>query len=797
MITRFTRSALALTALALASACNSLVGIEPATLDDGSDDPCEGADCGNSGGSAGTGGDGGTAGDGGGTGGVGGGGTAGGGAGGGGTGGGGAAGTGGIAGAAGDAGSGGTTSECTEGDFRCDGAAQPTRSECVEGFWVGGDPCQDGYLCDSASDPTGLCKQIPSDCIGREPGVAFCSGATRMVCGDDLVTLTQTTCDSIQHCTLGTDADCALCLPGDFECSGNVLRTCNADNTGFEDEEICTTLAPCNEQAGACTELACLPNQKRCKGDALEECNGDQSAFILSEQCGAGLCDAANLECDVCIPGVDTCQDSSIRRVCSADGQTLTPVACNQPTPYCIGAGQCVQCTDTTQCTASGACYVASCSTGSGTCTESPKGKSTVRDCGAGGSWGFCDGSGQCLQCLQVADCTASSSCHSATCNAGSCGNDPKPVRSSCGGGKVCNASQQCVECVDTNECTPNGSCYYSTCNGGSCKNDNPQALRAPCGGGNICNASQQCVECADATDCTANGACYYSTCGAGTCKDDNPETAGTGCGGSNVCNGSGICGECLPAAIECIGNSAKRTCSASGSWGESPCSATETCFTDDLGDEDCGGLCREGETECVAGTNAYTTCTNRGQWSQTNCTSAGASSWQVCQSGACTESREHSIGFDNVSGWSSAGWSADTLIFIPLPLTESGKLFSLNVLTAGGAGFVKMALWTDNGGKPGTYVTGSYSGNQSVLSGSPQVTKYSTATLPQLAAGQYWIGAVFSQSTNIYIRANAGTAYRDYGYAFSGNLSTLNSPNTTVQGNFDVGLFITVKDSL
>ncbi len=791
MIKNLTRSAVAIGLPALALACNSLAGIDPATLDDETSGQCEGADCDSAGGGGAGGSTGGAAGSAGsntaGNGGSAAGGNTGGNAG---TPSGGTAGAGG-GGAGGDAGTGGTgTAECEEGELRCEGAAQTTRSECSDGSWVGGTPCQDGYLCDNASDPAGACKQIPSDCVGRQPGVAFCNDATRMVCGDDLVSLTQTTCDTIQHCTLGTDADCAVCLPGESECSGNVLRTCNAESTGFEDSETCTTLKPCNDQAGACTELACLPDQKRCNGDTLEGCNSDQSAFETIEQCDAGLCDPVNLECDVCIPDVDTCQDASIRLVCSSDGQTITPTSCSQPTSHCVGAGQCVECTDTAHCTASGDCYAASCSAGS--CTESPKGKSTVRDCGAGGNWGFCDGLGACEECLEVTHCTASSVCHTATCDGGSCGNDEKALRASCGAGMMCDNSQQCVQCVDAGDCTADGLCYYSSCNSGTCKNNNKQPLREPCGGGNICDNTQRCVECADATDCTADGTCYYSTCdGNGACKDNNPQDAGIGCGGSNVCNGLGGCGQCLPKASECVGNAAERTCSDTGSWGgNDSCTATQTCF-----DDACGGSCYEGNTQCVANKNAYETCTDKGAWgAQTNCT-GGPTSWEVCTSGACADSPEYNIGFDSVSGWSTQLWNADVLTFIRLQVPEEARLFSLNVLTSSGSGFAKMALWTDVGGGPGAYVTSSYIGNRTVASGSPEVTTFSTGSLPTLAPGTYWLGVVFSAGVKVYFRS-AATAYRDMSYAFGGNLSTLSEPSTTAQGNFDIAMYITVKDT-
>ncbi len=150
----------------------------------------------------------------------------------------------------------------------------------------------------------------------------------------------------------------------------------------------------------------------------------------------------------VCTPGTDACQDDSIRLVCSDDGQTLTPVACTPLIPYCVDAGQCVQCTESAHCEPSSDCHVATCDAETGECSDSPKAESSVRECGAGGNWGFCDGSGECLACRSASDCTPSDSCHTATCDDGTCGNTPKDFGTECGNDSgVCDTFQQCVEC--------------------------------------------------------------------------------------------------------------------------------------------------------------------------------------------------------------------------------------------------------------------------------------------------------------------------------------------------------------
>ncbi len=369
--------------------------------------------------------------------------------------------TGGVAGAAGNAGDGGAEPECTEGEIACVGTAQTGRVICDGGAWVAFDSCQNGQLCDRASNPSGECAEVPAECLGRTPGEGFCDGLQRMVCGPDLVTVTQVECESVQHCTLGTGADCAGCLPGEYACQDNELYQCNGEHT-FVDEYVdtCDDARPCNPEAGACTPYACDPaGSRRCNGDVLEECNSDRSAFVRVAGCGEGLCDPIALECDVCVADTSTCETSTSLSTCSSDGQVADVDDCDSAAPYCDVPGRCVACTEDDHCTPSSDCVTGACNLGSGECEF--QNISIHTECDEG----YCDGDGNCVQCTLAAQCTASGECYEATCSDNTCGQAPKEPGEACQAGtQVCDGEGSCVECVSQTHCDGTDVCHDQTC---------------------------------------------------------------------------------------------------------------------------------------------------------------------------------------------------------------------------------------------------------------------------------------------------------------------------------------------
>ncbi|HEX6272860.1 MAG TPA: hypothetical protein VFZ53_07470 [Polyangiaceae bacterium] len=467
-----------------------------------------------------------------------------------------ATGGGGPGGEGGDGGGGGSVTPgdpCSdEGAVKCAGQASPGRLVCENAVWVTGTPCGNGELCDTTSDPTGRCAVVPDECRGRTPGEAFCEGATRTVCGADLVTTVSTECDSVQHCALATGPDCAACLPNEHRCTGDVLEVCDDERSAFDVVEECLD-EPCNADAGACTTLACVTvGERRCMGDRLEACNSDRSGFDLVDTCEPGLCDPVSLECDACVRGERTCADDGTQRECDDDGQDHTDTDCPASTPICTGAGQCVGCTRAEDCTPPSSCYTRACNTGTGQCQFDRF--ATHQPC----SGGYCTAAGECVECTRAEQCSASGACYDAVCSgANECGETPKATTVTCAGG-YCNGSGACVRCNDATQCPNPGECYNATCSGSpSACGQTPKGARTSCNGG-LCNGSGACVACLMNGDCTQpSNECQQATCtGNQTCMT-GPKNAGVGCsGGSNtwVCNGSGACVDCVTAA-QCTAN--------------------------------------------------------------------------------------------------------------------------------------------------------------------------------------------------------------------------------------------------
>lgn len=327
-----------------------------------------------------------------------------------------------------------------EDKVTCAGVASNARLRCDGEKWVTHEACAADELCDATSDKA-TCRAIPDECVGRSANESFCDGAYRKTCAANLLSFDQVECDSPQHCNLGQGTKCAACLPNSYQCDDNILKKCNENSTAYEDKKDCTaTGQPCSASAGDCTEYFCNPDQKRCtEDDVLEVCNEERSAFVQLDQCDEGLCDSENFECDVCEASTAVCTGGQTV-ACSADGQTLSSNSCEAATPYCIGAGNCVQCTQASHCSATNDCYDVICSGNS--CVQSPK-NSGASCSSSGGS--VCTGSGACVACVAPANCPAVGECYNRTCSNNACGQSPKPRATICSGGNVCNGAGSCA----------------------------------------------------------------------------------------------------------------------------------------------------------------------------------------------------------------------------------------------------------------------------------------------------------------------------------------------------------------
>ncbi len=349
---------------------------------------------------------------------------------------------------------------------------------------------------------------------------------------------------------------------------------------------------------------------------------------------------------------------------------------------------------------------------------------------------------------------------------------DPLPV----GSETPCDAEERRCNGDLLEKCSADGAAFelVGQCNPGSC---NPVTLAC-----DVCTAGH--VDCADESTVRV-------------CSDDGLRETLTPCESSapHCLAGAGRCAVCVPASSECVGDKSRRACDPDGQWqAAAQCPTGETCS---LGE--CTDKCREGDQRCVPDVDHYEICGPDGDWSlPVDCGTGSATYWDVCREGLCVDSPEYAVGNDDVGGWDTTKWDANTLILVPLRVNSNAKLFALEVITAAGGGFVKLALWEDASGYPARLIASTK--NASVVTGAERVTRFPTPTLPALAAQQtYWIGAVFSTEQTLYTRANGGPDTLVHPYAFAGNFLDIDPfPASAAPGSgLDFGISLQVKDLL
>ncbi len=544
--------------------------------------------------------------------------------------------------------------------MRCPLQATVVREVCENGEWVSATPCESGTLCDRLSD--GDCVGISDQCLGQQAGAAFCSGATRLVCSDDLVQVSSETCDSAAHCNQATGPDCASCLEGESSCDGDILKRCNDDHSDFVEVEKCTD-APCNALLGECTDRVCDAGAYYCDAasNTLSRCNQEGTGFESeSVSCGAGICDAANGQCDECQPGVVLgCADAETQELCESEGQGTIGRACaelDDETPICVGEGQCVECHPLSaecidehqirRCSAEGkweatetcvdqACVddscVGVCSPGDRDCASD----TSVTTCQSDGTWGTavscggqaCVGAGCTGECepttAECADkfsrkvCTTEGSwgdaitCTGQACVGGACVGVCVPETKRCNNGKVETCSDQgtwgnpvtctdqtCVESGTTASCQGVCAPDYQRCNNNNVQN---------------CNSSGQYS--GMLANCTTSGQTCVATGTTASCQ-----------------------GTCAPGYQRC-NNNVVQNCNTSGSYSGTAANCTtagQTCVASGT-TAACQGTCAPGYQRC--NNNNVQNCNASGSYSGTadNCTNKGNTCVATGNSASCS----------------------------------------------------------------------------------------------------------------------------------------------------------------
>lgn len=322
------------------------------------------------------------------------------------------------------------------------------------------------------------------------------------------------TCTPGVNCS--TEQDCTNPAAAKCDTAQNLCVACILDEhcaEGF----ICANGAcepGCRTDADRCAEGFCKP------GVGCVSC-------VLDSQCGAGQVCANN----VCVQG------------CSAQNPTCpTGLVCDAT------RGQCVECTDGSQCQTP---PLNSCNPATGTCVQC-NGNGDCHD----PSKPVCDpASHVCVGCLGNTDCPNNGICQMNRCV--QCLSDAQ-----CGGTTPrCNtATNTCVACLPgaTDNCPTGQYCRPDF----RCEQGCKTGTDCPSG---VCLPNHSCQACTADTQCAAGNICQNGTC-VGACSATNPCGANqTCCGGrcENLqvdANNCGVCGRACGNNQACCAGGCKST---------------------------------------------------------------------------------------------------------------------------------------------------------------------------------------------------------------------------------------------
>lgn len=199
---------------------------------------------------------------------------------------------------------------------------------------------------------------------------------------------------------------------------------------------------------------------------------------------------------------------------------------------------------------------------------------------------GFCDAQGECVACVDDAQCPPPlvPECATARCDAIShyCFFEGQPVNTPCPGGYCLGVN--CNECNDSTQCPEEDCREAGTCDAFVCNRPTVPS-GAPCNftPGGICDGAGTCVACG--ASCPSPGPCEHLVCNQGSCEVA-PDAPGSPCAGG-VCDAAGQCVECL-SVFDCPGEhmpSAGMSCE----WSE--CLGNACVFHDKADGTPCGNF--------------------------------------------------------------------------------------------------------------------------------------------------------------------------------------------------------------
>jgi hypothetical protein len=506
---------------------------------------------------------------------------------------------------------------------------------------------------------------------------------------------------------------------------------------------------------GAACTTACTVGQTQCVSGGVQTCELRPSGctgWIATSTCGTnqtctatGTSSSCKCSASACTQVGSLCQDAQTLATCAKDVDGCYYVASTSPCTApesCSGMAPAAACSLT--CSKSCTQDQASCmSTDLATCTLGSNGclaYGPPQPCGAHQSCGGSAGTAKC-------SCTTDPVCSSAS--------------------NVCMGSGPTYTICDQDS----QGCFYAA-GTGSCTGATPACLNGTC---TACSPTT--------TECTSDTQVQ-------TCGTDGQWGAATAC--ADACVGAvdvvgGNCGGvCVPNATQCTGN-AVETCGTSGQWGTAiPCmAAAPTCSQGACicpgGDAVSNGIC------CPAAqTGCSGTCVNE-QNDANNCNACGhVCPYGLCQSAVCAASF-FGPGHPTAGAGPPLSLGANTLLGDRLASGATSNVVAIGVQTVGAGISLRLGLYSDNGGKPGSLLTQT----NTLTSVANGATEGMVTSTPVVVGTNYWVMILVANQIYVGTEISSTTWYYETGVAF-GALPTQFSGTMSLSTNFGDLYFVT-----
>ncbi len=263
--------------------------------------------------------------------------------------------------------------DCLESEYCNDGLAQAV---CATDLCSAGQPTCEGNAVGTCNEDGSAVVEQTQDCevtgqacyLGACEDVV-CDQARLCVDGDvhsctnnGTATQIYESCGGDEYCDAET-ATCQpqICTPNLLGCDGEIVRTCNADGSGWGvDGTDCSTSGTQTCLNGLCADIICTPGQRYCDGTQVKTCNTKGTAGSVYQSCSSRYhcyeSETVTAYCryDLCTAGAAMC-DGNRATQCASDGSGLLPGG--------------TDCTETGQVCYAGACKDQVC-TGNYTCVD-------------------------------------------------------------------------------------------------------------------------------------------------------------------------------------------------------------------------------------------------------------------------------------------------------------------------------------------------------------------------------------------------------------------------------------------